>query len=73
MKVCSLDVYKDSIFCAIFDGKNADVKKFDTFTPDLKAMCDWVRLQGVETEAMEYNGPQNLDYNTPQYLDQRLK
>lgn len=56
MKVCGLDVHKDSIFCAIFDGKNADVKKFDTFTPDLKAMCEWVRSQGVETVAMESTG-----------------
>ena len=34
MKTCGLDVHKDMIFCAIYDGKDPEVKKYDTFTPD---------------------------------------
>jgi hypothetical protein len=31
MKTCGLDVHKDMIFCAIYDGKDPEVKKYDTF------------------------------------------
>ena len=41
MKTCGLDVHKDMIFCAIYDGKDAVVNKYDTFTPDLEVMCDF--------------------------------
>ena len=34
MKICGLDVHKDMIFCAIYDRKDSEVKKYDTFTPD---------------------------------------
>ena len=56
MKTCGLDVHKDMIFCAIFDGKGSEVKKYDTFTPDLEAMCDYILSQGVDTVAMESTG-----------------
>ena len=36
MKTCGLDVHKDMIFCAIYDGKDPEVKKYDTFTPGLE-------------------------------------
>ena len=32
------------------------VKKYDTFTPDLEDMCDYVMSQGVDTVAMESTG-----------------
>ena len=38
MKTCGLDVHKDTIFCAIYDGKDSVVEKFSTFTPDIEAM-----------------------------------
>jgi hypothetical protein len=56
MKTCGLDVHKDMIFCAIYDGKDSEVKKYDTFTPDLEEMCDHIKSQGVETVAMESTG-----------------
>ena len=56
MKTCGLDVHKDMIFCAIYDGKESEVKKYDTFTPDLEEMCDHIKSQGVETVAMESTG-----------------
>ena len=56
MKTCGLDVHKDMIFCAIYDGKDAVVEKFDTFTADLERLCDHVLSHGVETVAMESTG-----------------
>ena len=56
MKTCGLDVHKDMIFCAIFDGKDSIVKKFDTFTPDLEEMCDYILSQGVDIVGMESTG-----------------
>lgn len=56
MKTCGLDVHKDMIFCAIYDGKDAVVEKFNTFTPDLRAMCAYISGHGVDTVAMESTG-----------------
>ena len=56
MKTCGLDVHKDTIFCAIYDGKKSVVRKFDTFTPDLEEMCDYIMSEGVDTVAMESTG-----------------
>ena len=56
MKTCGLDVHKDTIFCAIYDGKKSVVRKFDTFTPDLEGMCDYIMSEGVDTVAMESTG-----------------
>ena len=56
MKTCGLDVHKDMIFCAIYDGKDSVVKKYDTFTSDLEAMCDDIKVEGVDTVAMESTG-----------------
>ena len=56
MKTCGLDVHKDMIFCAIYDGKDSVVKKYDTFTSDLEAMCDDILSEGVDTVAMESMG-----------------
>ena len=56
MKTCGLDVHKDKIFCAIYDGKKSVVRKFDTFTPDLEEMCDYIMSEGVDTVAMESTG-----------------
>lgn len=53
-----MDVHKDMVFCAIYDGKDAIVKKFDTFTPDLEEMCDCVLSLGVDVVAMESTGIQ---------------
>ena len=56
MKICGLDVHKDTIYCAIYDGKKSVVRKFDTFTPDLEGMCDYIMSEGVDTVAMESTG-----------------
>ena len=47
MKTCGLDVHKDIIFCAIYDGKDSVVKQFSSFTPDLRDMCQYMREFGI--------------------------
>lgn len=56
MRTCGLDVHKDTIFCAIYDGKDAVVRKFDTFTPSIREMCGYIFSQGVDTAGMESTG-----------------
>lgn len=56
MKTCGLDVFKDTIFCAIYDGKDAVAEKFSTFTPDIEAMCDYIQSKGLDTADMESAG-----------------
>ena len=56
MKTCGLDVHKDMIFCAIYNGKDSVVKQFSSFTPDLRDMCGYIKGEGVTTVAMESTG-----------------
>ena len=56
MKTCGLDVHKDIIFCAIYDGKVSVVKQYSSFTPDLREMCQYIKGEGVATVAMESTG-----------------
>ena len=56
MITCGLDVHKDTIFCAIHDGENSVVEKFNTFTPDLEEMCGHILSHGAVAVAMESTG-----------------
>jgi hypothetical protein len=54
MKTCGLDVHKDSIFCAIYNGKEySEVKEYDTTTPKFRQMGEYLRSEGVKQVAME--------------------
>jgi transposase len=54
MKTCGLDVHKDSIFCAIYDGKEySKVNEYDTTTPKIRQMGEYLRTEGVSKVAME--------------------
>ena len=54
MKTCGLDVHKDSIFCAVYNGKEySEVKEYDTTTPKIRQMGEHLRSEGVERVAME--------------------
>ena len=45
MKTCGLDVHKDSVFCAIYNGKEYSVvKKYDTTTPRIRQMGEYLRI-----------------------------
>jgi transposase len=54
MKTSGLDVHKDSIFCAIYNGKTySEVKEYETTTPAIRQMGEYLRSEGVERVAME--------------------
>jgi len=54
MKTCGVDVHKDSIFCAIYNGKAySEVKEYDTTMPQIRQMGEYMRLEGVDKVAME--------------------
>jgi len=54
MKVSGLDVHKDSIFCAIYNGKEySEVNEYDTATPKIRQMGEYLRSEGVKKVAME--------------------
>jgi transposase len=54
MKTCGLDVHKDSIFCAIFNGKDySEVKEYDTTTPKIRQLGEYLCAEGVKKVAME--------------------
>jgi transposase len=54
MKVSGLDVHKDSIFCAIDNGKEySTVKEYSTTMPNIRQMGKYLRSEGVSKVAME--------------------
>jgi transposase len=54
MKVSGLDVHKDSIFCAIYDGKSySEVKEYDSTTNSIRKLGNQLQSEGVQQVAME--------------------
>ena len=54
MKVSGLDVHRDSIFCAIYDGKlYSDVKEYDSTTNSIRQLGFQLQSEGVQQVAME--------------------
>jgi transposase len=54
MKTSGLDVHKDSIFCAIYDGKSySAVKEFTTATASILSLGEYLKSEGVTKVAME--------------------
>lgn len=57
MKVSGLDVHKDTIFCAIYDGKKyGEIQEFSTFTEYIRTMGDNLKNEGVKKIAIESTG-----------------
>jgi len=57
MKVSGLDVHKDTIFCAIYDGKKyGEVIEYATFSEDIRTMGNQLRKEGVRSIAIESTG-----------------
>ncbi len=57
MKVSGLDVHKDTIFCAIYNGKEyGEVKEFRTFSSDIRTMGKELLETGVKRVAIESTG-----------------
>jgi len=56
-RVCGLDVHKDTIFCATFQGKkNGPVVEYTTLTSSIMTVGKDLRSEGVGTIAMESTG-----------------
>jgi transposase len=56
-RACGLDVHKDSIFCAIYNGKkHGPVKEYTTLTSSIKFMGGELKSAGVSVIAMESTG-----------------
>jgi transposase len=54
MKTSGLDVHKDTIFCAVYDGKSySEVKEFSTTTTSIRSMGDYLKSANVTKVAME--------------------
>lgn len=54
MKTAGLDVHKDSVFCAVFDGKtHSEVQVFDTFSSSIQQLGEYLKAEGVDRVAME--------------------
>ena len=57
MKVSGLDVHKDTIFCAIYDGKKyGEVLEYPTFSSDIRTMGNQLRKEGISKVALESTG-----------------
>ena len=53
-RVCGLDVHKDTIFCATFNGKNhAPVREYLTLTTQIQDMGKELQTEKVKTIAMD--------------------
>ena len=57
LNAAGLDIGDDEIYAAVPEGR-ADpcVRVFPTFTSDLRALADWLKVCGVDTVAMESTG-----------------
>src|SRR3990167_1106729 len=54
---CGLDVHKDTIFCAIYNGKkSSEVKEYSTLTSSIQQMGKELIAERIETIAMESTG-----------------
>src|SRR5690606_41202340 len=54
MKTAGLDVHKDSIFCAVFNGKHySDVEVFETFSTSIRKLGDYLKEAEVKRVALE--------------------
>jgi transposase len=54
MKTSGLDVHKDSIFCAIYDGKrHSVVKEYSTTTVSIRSLGEYLKSAKVNRIAME--------------------
>jgi len=57
MTVSGLDVHKDTIFCAIYNGKKKfSVEEYSTLTNDIRRLGEHLRAIGVTRVAMESTG-----------------
>ena len=57
MKVSGLDVHKDTVFCAIYDGKKyGEVTEYATYSENIREMAHMLHEQKVQRIAIESTG-----------------
>jgi transposase len=57
MKTCSLDVHKDTIFCANYNGKSFSVvQEFETLTNRIRELGVYLQSERVSRVAIESTG-----------------
>jgi len=55
--VCGLDVHKDNVYAAIYNGKDrSEVHVFGTFTEQIVQLTDWLKQNMVKQVALESTG-----------------
>jgi hypothetical protein len=53
MKTSRLDVHKDSVFCAVYDGKNYSAAKgYETTTPKIRQLGEYLRTEGGTVDSV---------------------
>ena len=55
-RCCGIDVHKRGIVACLRNGKEAELRSFNTLTCDLKGMATWLKENGCEIVAMESTG-----------------
>lgn len=57
MKVSCLDVHKDTVFCAVYNGKKyTPVKEYATFTSSIHELGDYLKQEKVKKISIESTG-----------------
>jgi transposase len=55
--VCGLDVHKDNVYAAMYNGiDRSEVKVFGTFTDPISELIQWLEQNRVKRIAMESTG-----------------
>ncbi|MDR2145060.1 MAG: hypothetical protein LBE91_01190 [Tannerella sp.] len=53
MKTSGLDVHKDTVFCAIYDGESYSVvKEFSTTSTSIRSLGEYMQSENVKKVAM---------------------
>ena len=56
-QACGLDVHKDTIFCATYNGtKHGPVKEYTNLTSSIRSMGEALRNEDVDSIAMKSTG-----------------
>ena len=59
--VCGLDVYKDNVYAAIYNGKDrSDVMVFGTFTEHIDGLIQWLEQNALLGSYLEYVGGERV-------------
>jgi len=55
-RCCGIDVHKNMVMACMFVKGRKEIRKYGTFTDELKSMATWIREKACEVVAMESTG-----------------